>query len=29
VKFEMDVLWTFLPNVDPAALIRSIPAASS
>jgi sugar phosphate isomerase/epimerase len=22
VKFEMDVLWTFLPNVDPAALIR-------
>jgi sugar phosphate isomerase/epimerase len=25
VKFEMDVLWTFLPNVDPAALIRKYP----
>ena len=25
VKFEMDVLWTFLPNVDPAALIRTSP----
>ena len=25
VKFEMDVLWTFLPNVDPAALIKKYP----
>ena len=25
VKFEMDVLWTFLPNVDPAALLRKYP----
>ena len=25
VSFEMDVLWTFLPNVDPAALIRKYP----
>lgn len=25
VSFEMDVLWTFLPNVDPAALIRRHP----
>jgi sugar phosphate isomerase/epimerase len=25
VAFEMDVLWTFLPNVDPAALIRKYP----
>lgn len=25
VSFEMDVLWTFLPNVDPAALIRKHP----
>ena len=25
VNFEMDVLWTFLPNVDPAALIRKYP----
>ena len=25
VKFEMDVLWTFLPNVDPGALIRKYP----
>lgn len=25
VKFEMDVLWTFLPGVDPAALIRKYP----
>jgi sugar phosphate isomerase/epimerase len=25
VYFEEDVLWTFLPNVDPAALIRKYP----
>jgi sugar phosphate isomerase/epimerase len=25
VNFEMDVLWTFLPNVDPAALLRKYP----
>ena len=25
VSFEMDVLWTFLPNVDPVALIRKYP----
>jgi sugar phosphate isomerase/epimerase len=25
VSFEMDVLWTFLPGVDPAALIRKYP----
>ena len=25
VKFEMDVLWTWLPNVDPVALIRKYP----
>lgn len=25
VSFEMDVLWTFLPNVDPAAMIRKYP----
>jgi len=25
VKFEEDVLWTFLPNVDPAALLRKYP----
>jgi sugar phosphate isomerase/epimerase len=25
VAFEMDVLWTFLPGVDPAALIRKYP----
>jgi len=25
VKFEMDVLWTFLPNADPAALLRKYP----
>ena len=25
VKFEMDVLWTWLPNVDPAALIKKYP----
>ena len=25
VKFEMDVLWTWLPNVDAAALIRKYP----
>ena len=25
VKFEMDVLWTWLPGVDPAALIRKYP----
>ena len=25
VKFEMDVLWTFLPGVDPGALIRKYP----
>jgi sugar phosphate isomerase/epimerase len=25
VKFEMDVLWTLLPNVDPVALIRKYP----
>ena len=25
VKFEMDVLWTWLPNVDPVALIKKYP----
>lgn len=25
VKFEMDVLWTWLPNVDPVALIQKYP----
>jgi sugar phosphate isomerase/epimerase len=25
VKFEMDVLWTYLPNGDPVALIRKYP----
>ncbi len=25
VSFEMDVLWTYLPGVDPAALIRKYP----
>jgi sugar phosphate isomerase/epimerase len=25
VKFEMDVLWTWLPGVDPVALIRKYP----
>ncbi len=25
VKFEMDVLWTWLPNVDPVALIHKYP----
>jgi sugar phosphate isomerase/epimerase len=25
VNFEMDVLWTWLPNVDPVALIRKYP----
>jgi sugar phosphate isomerase/epimerase len=25
VAFEMDVLWTFLPNVDPVALIKKHP----
>jgi len=25
VSFEMDVLWTWLPNVDPVALIRKYP----
>jgi len=25
VAFEMDVLWTYLPGVDPAALIRKYP----
>ncbi len=25
VKFEMDVLWTWLPGVDPAAMIRKYP----